>query len=490
MSIHQTVRRENERERTEHHDGSTPIQKLGDNGVVTRTPQTPAARVPLAEIIGNNHEDPAMQIPQDISPEERVYWKHRRSPNSSDTRASQYTPRHAAARSTKRARSSSPIPVLYGPGLDPVAEGDTLDLQALQKSLKTPQADPVVELWNRYSMKSMNKQTSQGPQLPIFSQLVSSSPRINANGSPGGAGLRRSLSCGIDWPTSKAKRRKVMGLHIFEDRQDQPEPEKQELPEAQHTSKLSRVSLLVERIQESFTNPAGKDTIVTGPSSSSPLPVRDPEHTDTFLSPLRDKNLSRKEDAMDRNVSPSVSAAPGNEVPQHLSDSSSDFGEIDLDNLDFNILEGMNAARVHVDGNMSNPKRSVEQAINPPPEDDPNRSFKKANSDSDDFGEGDDDLCAADLEEVMARYDDHMSSRGGGQERVAVEEASCVRQKTSRHDTAQDKDEDDDDEDFGEICDMDFENAVAQISSNQEQIQGNSGTAVDQSNVCSENRLH
>ena len=482
-------------------------------------PRTPAARVPLAELLGDNG-GLTLQKPHDVTPEERVYWKHRRSPNSSDPRDSIRYPASVVSGGKKRACSSSPILAPYEVGPDAAEEGDALDLQALQKSLKTPQVDPAVELWNRYSMKSVNKPMTEGPQLPAFSQLVALSPRITANGSPviGGAGLRRSLSCGIEWPTSKAKRRKTTKVGISEDRAGNMGTEGSLIPEAQRASKLSRVSLLVERIQESFANPSTRDSIVAGPSSSSPLPEGKSDQSDVSISPLRDKAATRRGPICGNTVAPIKESPAKNAHPQH-SDGSSEFGEIDLDNIDLSMFEGTIPDAEHDEVVPSQPSNGTQTELNlvdqttasehnidqamgygdePLPQP-PSMDKKSTATESDGFDDGDDDTYAADLERVMAEYDDHTSSRRSGRAEAEVERTGGVEDvvpstlvqhqqeqsfhadydfeddevntammeqpiSISRQDLVSDNGDEFDDDEFGEICDVDFEAAAAQMA--------------------------
>lgn len=445
----------------------------------SKLPQTPVARVPLAELIGNR-EAPDFQRPKDVTPEERVYWKQRRTPRSSQLRSSQYTPAHSTMRRAKRARSSSPIPVPFETGLDSAAENDALDLQALQKSLKTPQADPVLELWNKYSM---NKDTSQAPQLLPFTQLVTSSPRVTANGSPiiGGSGLRRSLSCGIEWPMSKAKRRKVTKPDIF---RDNGAPAEIGLQDAQRTSKLSRVSLLVERIQESFMNPQGKENGVSGPSSSSPIPRRRSTRIDTSVSPLRDKATLRRAASLHESVPHQTEPAPATETHLRLSDSSSDFGEIDLDNVDLSLFDGSNplpqaqvedTADVGLAVQEEEEQETVEQCQEFPSPKRQSQFQTIAAADSDDFDDdGDEDLNAADLEEVMAEYDDHGSGRVEQARESLIEETTSHIESKPLSRAAYESDygdqefnNDDDEDEFGDISVLDFDIAAAQMVSNE-----------------------
>jgi hypothetical protein len=87
-----------------------------------------------------------------------------------------------------------------------------------------------------------------------------SSPR-SAPRTPGGSvgGLRRWASCGLEFPSSRVKRRRVNG--IFRDNNNN----NTDPGDLSAAKPLSRVGMLVEKVQESL---AHKDL----PSSSSPLP--------------------------------------------------------------------------------------------------------------------------------------------------------------------------------------------------------------------------
>ena len=229
-------------------------------------PQTPVPmRIPLADLIGNT-EDAFNQESKALTPDDHVYWQH--DPRSSDPASMG----RSSKRGTKRARSSSPISASQTERSAHFPQRDSLDLQNLQQVLKTPQADPAIDLWNRYADTSILKSNGEGKPSLHFSHLISSSPQTPA---PGGdkdsSGLRRSISCGIDWPSSKSKRRRVDPEESFSRVRDIFAENKDAILAPEHP-RVSRVSLLVEKIQESMARNARPEN--SGPSSSSPLPER------------------------------------------------------------------------------------------------------------------------------------------------------------------------------------------------------------------------
>ncbi|KAL8685717.1 MAG: hypothetical protein Q9224_005705, partial [Gallowayella concinna] len=168
-------------------------------------PQTPVGRVPLAELIAG--VDDNMNQNLNLTPVERVLWQH--VPGSSQYASSQDA--SVSQTGKKRARSSSPTSsAQHETSSHFQKKKQSFDLQTLEKTLKTPQADPATDLWTRYSLKTGNTSpTRNDPALAAL--LKSSSPQT-----PGShlkqkelGGLRRSISCANEWPTSAAKRRRL-----------------------------------------------------------------------------------------------------------------------------------------------------------------------------------------------------------------------------------------------------------------------------------------
>lgn len=158
---------------------------------------TPAGRPTWQDLLGRA-ETPKPD--ENHSPSERILWR-------SDLHAakpvvlSPLLPRKAR----KRARSSSPVS-------SPASKSTTpaVDIKKLAQVLKTPRADPALELWDRFSLPATSATSPSGRTNPLLAQLmVSSSPRPPKEGAAGRLAserpLRKSVSCGANWP----KRRKV-----------------------------------------------------------------------------------------------------------------------------------------------------------------------------------------------------------------------------------------------------------------------------------------
>ncbi|PGH27401.1 hypothetical protein AJ80_00879 [Polytolypa hystricis UAMH7299] len=224
-------------------------------------PQTPAHRIPLADLI-NNAEDAFINAPGKVpTPDDRVFWKH--EPQNTDPRNSSATP---ATRRRKRHRSASPASSPLNRGSENVRP----DPQSLQKLIKTPQQqDMIADLWSKYIGKN-EVNPGDDPSKALFS-LLGSSPHTPGVQRSKDQGLRRTNSCNIDWPVSNAKRRKIENDKQVNKVRDAFAGSRSTLLDTGR-SKSSRISLLVEKIQETMLEtPRGG---VDGPSSSTPLPER------------------------------------------------------------------------------------------------------------------------------------------------------------------------------------------------------------------------
>lgn len=420
-------------------------------------PQTPVGRLPLAELIGNT-EDSLAHL-ENETPYERVYWNV--SPGSSDQANPLLTP--AGRRSKKRARSSSPSTSSPNETSNHfAATKPSFDLQTLQKSLKTPQADPAGDLWSRYSMNGNDKQTPTGPgALKSIEMLHSSSPQTPAMHLLGrDSGLRRTVSCGTEWPTSITKRRKIQHTSSHGEH-NVVLAAQEDAGDGRSTTKMSRVSLLVDMVQEALAKPVDKAD-ARGPSSSSPLP-----DTGSFNDDRASPSLPRLQaQAVEQELSPtgtnhlrkrlsSRQQSPEAQDPR-LDDkeSSSDFGD---DDIDFELLntvdatiastsgmgreaEGTNISELFSGdegggehafvrrtspilpsdafGGADNERPAPRETLDPGtvgsvhclPEQTLGQTTEQAlvvqtGQGSDEFGDDDSDVFAADLEDVVAMYD-------------------------------------------------------------------------------------
>lgn len=282
-------------------------------------PQTPANRIPLADLISST-EDAVIQDPTaDLTPEDHVIWQH--VPASSNTDTKSRTP---ATNSKKRRHSSSPAGSPL-PGNSKSARKEPFDLQSFQALLKTPQNDMASDLWNNYVEK--HKANGNGNiQLPRFENLLSSSPQTPASAktSRDSSGLRRSISCNAEWPTSRTKRRKIdddckTSRGLFS------RTKSNVLDSGK--SKSSRINFLIDQIEKSLQKPSD------APSSSSPLPEHKDGVRSRSASPIERRALRASEKS-------NHSVDEHNEVCKDqagLRGSSSEFEDEDFDQdlLDF-----------------------------------------------------------------------------------------------------------------------------------------------------------
>lgn len=246
---------------TEHRSSQSKSSDAGK-----QCPQTPARnRIPLSDLIRNT-EDALNKEPNAKTPDDQVYWQH--GPRSSDRTTSS----RSSKRGKKRARSSSPSSSSQIERVAHIsARPDAMDLHHLHQLLRTPQADPAIDLWNRYADTTLGTSADRNA-LPSVAHLVGASPHTpGVVGSKESTGLRRSISCGTEWPSSKAKRRKTNPVESFNRVRDLFVEHKDAILGSDQ-QKISKVGLLVEKIQDSMARHPTLET--SGPSSSSPLPER------------------------------------------------------------------------------------------------------------------------------------------------------------------------------------------------------------------------
>lgn len=439
---------------------SQSLSQKSTSKEIRECPQTPVGRLPLSELIASgedvNHQG------QNLTPIERVLWNH------SQQDENRMTPQ-AVRMNRKRQHSSSPVSSSQNEASDHfVSEKPSFDLQVLQKSLKTPQADPASDLWSRYSLNTNpnTNRTSPGGLAGANFTINSSSPQTPAKHLQvrDSGGLRRSISCGIEWPVSAAKRRKIQF------RSSNPEAEVGfVIPDTGRdengNSKLARVSLLVEEIQSRLARPyESEDEETTGPSSSAPLPDKSDASTcstNLQIQPLGTEKLSvaLKPDAVPvdclnrlRDRTALNLKKLGAEQPDFQDVNSSEFGD---DDLNFEVLESIDvqadaslpAENLHADpileskgpkyhsltptklvfstGTVESPRdykkeensglhiidsKPTKESLSFPISDyldlGDTRSFGALiESDDDEFDEDNNGVSAADLEDVVALYD-------------------------------------------------------------------------------------
>ena len=251
----ETVEIDNDQENGNAHQTGSRHQSLSQkslNNDLRECPQTPVGRIPLAELIAGSEDIQDQKL--NLTPIERVVWNHSQQSVERNGENGMY----ASRRGRKRAYSSSPAPS-YQNGVSGHFPPDkpSFDLGNLQNSLKTPQADPASDLWSRYSLNTLDKLSPSETTKPVFADFLnSSSPQTPAQPVQSRVkdSLQRSYSCNLEWPTSVAKRRK---LQYSSSNQEMSASLADSMPkhDEKGRSKMARVSLLVEEIQDRLARP-------------------------------------------------------------------------------------------------------------------------------------------------------------------------------------------------------------------------------------------
>ena len=426
-----------------------PLSQRSATRDVRDCPQTPLGRLPLTELLASGDDTSRQHL--NLTPIERVLWDN--SPASQESAVSR-------SRRRKRAHSSSPASS---------SQDDTshhfgvtrphVDLQALQKALTTPKADPADDLWSRYSLRTgtVERRSPTAPAGFALTQLIhSSSPQTPASHlqNTEGTGLRRALSC-IEWPTSAAKRRKLQLGGTYKD-SNGGKATIEGGADTNEKSKASRVSFLVEKIHSGLSKPPALT------KKPSPEPTRSsPQARKSNDSPRRlDLQSQESQAAIDdvATVLSQTAVTPKAQTPLHLvssaeaiadlekTDSSSEFAD---DDFDIEMLETVDATLKPVTPTKQkaaspkqgiiqpevcrtvttmHPREHIRKANQCGPAQDTERlsllSFPSEISSSpaqalapknDEFDEEEDEVSAADLENVFAQYDTQPQQVAGDQ---------------------------------------------------------------------------
>ena len=319
-------------------DSAKDASQEPSHGESRNCPQTPIGRLPLAELIAGHNDGSSQNT--NFSPADRVLWNV--SPRSSDPANLLEPP--TSPKKRKRAHSLSSDPSsLNETSSHFTTKKPSMNLRPLQQTLKTPQADPAKELWSMYSLdpRSCSRRSpTEARGIPVTDFVELSSPqtpayRVHVKGS--GDGLRRSFSCGMEWPTSIAKRRKIetsgggqpsqLGFAIVND-----------MRENEDQKRVSRLSDLVDKMHKRLIEPENGPDI----SSSSPLPRSAPFSQRSQAQSERDESASEKmvmkdvEERLRPAGSPSEEESPGRQNTVAKEDILSEFGD---DDLELSMLE-------------------------------------------------------------------------------------------------------------------------------------------------------
>ncbi|KAF3040980.1 Tripartite DNA replication factor [Didymella heteroderae] len=411
-------------------------------------PSTPAARLPLSDLVGNTDDTSRHAALAAFSPEEQLYW-----------RGSQPVGTPVPRKNRKRAHSSSPV----GPSQDEkliVRKGD----------LTTPQADPATELWSRYT--SRKTPTITKTKNVAFAHLINESSPRSAAAAGSVSGLRRWASCGVEFPTSTKKRRRTHGVFQgdMEDAEDvfaaAPSSDSMMQGQAPTTNLASIVQLMKQSISNSQDHPS---------SSSSPLPETGPAAAAFPESPLK-RHSPRVVDGEESSVTLQAGnavaqdefddlVAEDHDLPHVLNEhhpvdqqaqsspSSDDFGDVDFDTDMADVANACTLATEQSAASQAYPQISPEPALAI------GATITKSAESEDEFGiEDDEDDFAADLEQVASLFDNRPLE---SQASEALPEEAPLASAVPVIDLAND-----DSDDFGDDIDPD-EFAAAEVAATQ-----------------------
>jgi DNA replication ATP-dependent helicase Dna2 len=427
-------------------------------------PSTPATtRLPLADLVGNIDDSSRHVAPPAASPEEQLIWRGSQAVNTPLPR-----------KNKKRARSSSPV----GPSQD------EFRLDTNRQEITTPQADPVMELWSRYTN---SKGTPNANKSVAFAHLINeSSPRsVAAAGSV--SGLRRWASCGVEFPASNRKKRRMHG--VFQAERETVEDVFADAPSSDgamlgQPTKPS-IASMVQRMRECVSKSESRLSSQL-PSSSSPLP-RAGDHQDSSSgSPVQRRPREQDVGASEtlQHESPSlggdldeddeteqdedrVNVEQTEPAPLQASpESSDDFGD---DDFDADLVEALDVSPQQVvqSTHSTNHTNTSRQPATAPPQQQPQPATvapSKVGSD-DEFGMDDEDDFAADLEQVASFYDTRSPDPLTADSAPAADKGLSVATGNTAPATVISLIDDDDDE-FGEDIDAD-EFAAAEVAATQ-----------------------
>ena len=380
-------------------------------------PSTPATRLPLADLVGNVDDSSRHTIKPVASPEEQLFW-----------RGSQPTTTPIMRKPMKRARSSSPV----GPSQDDHR------LDGPRPELTTPQADPAMELWSRYTS---NKGTPTANKSVAFAHLINESSPRSAAAAGSVSGLRRWASCGVEFPASNRKKRRTHGF--FKGDADTDDdlfaaiPSSDGVMHGQQTK--SNLADMVQRMKESISNSQMRDSSQS-PLASSPLPgnkshhvssgsprqrrILDPDVDMGVMDTMQIESIAEEdeEDFIGDEDDLVQSDAQRNDVePRETSGSSDEFGDVDFDTDLADVLE---TTPLGTTSFALDPMAASQSQADTPAKDKKvhanlfptGAGLPKSADSGDEFGiDDDDDVFAADLEQVVSMYDKRPYETSGAQ---------------------------------------------------------------------------
>ncbi|KAG8667324.1 DNA replication endonuclease-helicase Dna2 [Fusarium poae] len=287
-------------------DDTDNEQNTAKNRTTDDVTTTPATRLTWRDLTESGEADD-----ETASPNDRLLWDNRQDNLYLNALSPMLT-----RKGRKRARSSSPVS-------SPIAEKPntpSVNVKKLAQALKSPHADPTLELWDRYSLNGPNTaETPLGLANPTLAQLmVSSSPRP-MKPAAGEASLRRAISCGLNWPKRRRIERSTSGGRMSSEKEDM-EASKSSMVTALLDTVTSSINGQSEETQDTPESPSPKKRRICATSSGSPVQLKpQPRPQPQIPPPVR---------------APAQKQARSPTLIKASDPASSDYGDDDFDEFD------------------------------------------------------------------------------------------------------------------------------------------------------------
>ncbi|KAI1816572.1 hypothetical protein GGS20DRAFT_215845 [Poronia punctata] len=329
----------------------------------SRTFSTPVSRLAWQDLIGDS--DNRVEV-DDASPQDKIGWDTKQQP----TYGISPMPRK---RGTKRARSSSPM---SSPAGGTKRATPAVNVRDLSAALKSPCADPAMELWDRFSLSGPAATTPMGAANPALANILgSSSPQHSRSVGHAEVGLRRAISCGTNWPKRRRVERIEKTSHSTNAAQD---------GSPVRNTKTSMVNALLKSVTGEINRSKAAQTHRDALRSPSPKKRRHTSGGHLSMSPSKRTSPRRSPPQFPGAVGASKQTKPA--TAANLSDyEDDDFDDDTLMSLDVSILS--QAPRYDTKAPEPEPPKTA-------PKEDRTTAPQEVNLLDDEFGDLDDDIFA------------------------------------------------------------------------------------------------
>ncbi|KAI0827797.1 hypothetical protein F5Y06DRAFT_227028 [Hypoxylon sp. FL0890] len=364
-------------------DGTDSMAQVEDTNPLSAAKEsmtTPASRLVWQDLVGIAE---TKDEEEDTSPNERIGWDTREDPQH----RLKLSPVMPGKRGKKRARSSSPV---SSPASNSKLHTPAVNVEKLSRALKSPHADPALELWDRFSLSGSTSITPLGAMNSALAQImVSSSPRPSRPES----GLRRAISCGENWPKRRRVERgeatKLMETTIEES--------------PSRRSKSSMVNALLQSVTGELNRSKAIQARQDALKSPSPKKKRPQPMAQTPSSPTRPKSPAMPAPPLSTENNVAIAQKTGLEASV---DVLSDYGDDDFD--DDTLMELDASLRQPQEVHTENDSLISQADTGQIP--DQQQSKREPASFDDEFADMDDDVFAA-AEDLITQIDSSRPSR-------------------------------------------------------------------------------